>query len=90
MPCCGKKRKQASQETQTLRTPEPPERAIPQAKLARDAAPGFQYLGKTALTVIGPRTGRHYRFDRPGAVITVDPMDRRALAAVSVLRQVRA
>jgi hypothetical protein len=48
----------------------------------------FQYLGKTGLTVIGPRTRRRYRFDRPGAVVAVDRRDERALAAVSVLRQV--
>ena len=49
----------------------------------------FQYLGKTRLTLIGPNTGKGYRFDGPGAVVAVDPRDRRALASVSVLRQVR-
>jgi len=44
--------------------------------------PSFQYLGKTGLTVMGPRSGKSYRFDRPGAVVAVDPVDSRALAAV--------
>ena len=48
----------------------------------------FQYLGKTKLTLIGPRTGRRYRFDCPGAVVAVDSRDGHALTAVSVLRQV--
>ena len=90
MPCCGKKRTQARRETQTGRAPEPAEKAVSQPNPVRDSAPRFQYLGKTGLTVIGPRTGRRYRFDRPGAVVTVDPRDWRSLAAVSVLKQVRA
>ena len=48
----------------------------------------FQYLGKTGLTVIGPRTRKSYRFDHPGAVVAVDPRDMRSLATVSVLRRV--
>jgi hypothetical protein len=48
----------------------------------------FQYLGKTGLTVIGPKTRQQYRFDRHGAIVAVDPRDESALAAVSVLRQV--
>jgi len=55
----------------------------------RYSAAYFQYLGQTGLTVRGPRTGKLYRFDRHGAVVAVDLRDRRALAAVSNLRQVR-
>jgi hypothetical protein len=49
----------------------------------------FQYLGKTGVTVIAPRTRKRYRFDRTGAVVAVDPRDQRALAAVPTLRQVK-
>jgi hypothetical protein len=38
--------------------------------------------------VIGPATGRRYRFDRPGARLEVDLKDRRSLAGVPHLRQV--
>jgi hypothetical protein len=75
MPCCGKKRAQARQTTQT--------------RSERDSPAYFQYLGKTGLTVIGSRTRQRYRFDRPGAVVAVDPRDRRALVDVPTLRQVR-
>jgi hypothetical protein len=48
----------------------------------------FEYTGATGLTVFGPVSGRRYRFDGPGAVVTVDPRDRPGLAAVPRLRQV--
>jgi hypothetical protein len=50
----------------------------------------FQYIGVRTLTVIGPRTGRRYRFDTPGALVAVDGRDKQALAGVPTLRQVRA
>jgi non-ribosomal peptide synthetase component E (peptide arylation enzyme) len=89
MPCCGKKRKQVHQETKKRRAPQPAERTASQPRPEPDGRAYFQYLGKTGLTVIGPRTHRRYRFDRPGVIVAVDPRDGRALAAVSVLRQVR-
>lgn len=48
--------------------------------------PLFEYVGTTALTVIGPASGRRYRFERPGARVIVDPRDRAALEAVPQLR----
>lgn len=47
----------------------------------------FEYTGKTKLTVIGPRTGKRYVFDKPGAVVMVDLKDRLSLTAVAGLRQ---
>jgi len=87
MPCCGKKRLQARQKTQTRRAPEPIETTVSQPEPQSVAY--FQYLGKTGVTVIGPRTRKRYRFGHTGAVIAVDRRDGRALATVSVLRQVR-
>jgi hypothetical protein len=55
---------------------------------ARQSRVFFQYVGRTRLTVIGPVTGRAYRFDRPGASLDVDFRDRRSLAVVPNLRQV--
>lgn len=89
MPCCGKKRSQVRRKTQTRRAPEPTERTASQPQPEPDSVVYFQYLGKMGLTVIAPRTRKRYRFDRTGAVIAVDPRDRRALASVSALRQVR-
>jgi len=48
----------------------------------------FEYVGATALTAVGPASGRRYRFERPGARIAIDPRDRRALARVPGLREV--
>ena len=46
----------------------------------------FTYLGRTALTVTGPATGRIYRFAAPGARLRVDARDATALRKVPVLR----
>jgi len=49
----------------------------------------FEYVGKTALTVTGPVTGKKYRFPRPGAKIAVDGPDALSVAAIPLLRQTR-
>jgi hypothetical protein len=89
MPCCGKKRSQASQTTQSHPANESAKRASLQHVPEHASQAWFQYLGKTGLTVLGPRTGTRYRFDGPGTVVAVDLRDWRALTAVSILRQVR-
>jgi hypothetical protein len=89
MPCCGKKRAQARQKTESRRVPESPKSASLQRRPEHDSLAFFQYLGKSGLTVMGPRTRRRYRFNSPGEIVAVDPRDQRALAAVTILRQVR-
>jgi hypothetical protein len=42
------------------------------------------------LTVIGPMSGRRYRFEARGSRVAVDPGDRASLAALPQLRQVEA
>jgi len=49
----------------------------------------FEYVGRTAVTVFGPYSGRCYRFPYPGAQITVEAVDGPSLAAVPNLRRVR-
>ena len=56
--------------------------------LVRQGVIAFQYTGPTALTAIGPLSGRRYQFTGPGAVVAVDPRDRASLATVPNLRQV--
>jgi hypothetical protein len=46
----------------------------------------YEYVGHTALTLVGAASGQTYRFS-PGTVVTVDPRDRSALAASSLLRR---
>jgi hypothetical protein len=89
MPCCGNKRAQARQTTQTRQVPKPAKTTSWQRRPERDSPAYFQYLGKRGLTVMGPKTRKVYRFDSPGAVVAVDPKDWRALSAVSALKQVR-
>ncbi|MET0341718.1 MAG: hypothetical protein ABW252_12005 [Polyangiales bacterium] len=48
----------------------------------------FAYVGATALTVVGPISGRRYRFERPFAQLAVDPRDRPGLARLPMLRAV--
>lgn len=47
----------------------------------------FEYIGKTALTVVGNITGRTYRFNRPGDLQSIDPRDAAGMLAVPVLRR---
>jgi hypothetical protein len=92
MSCCGQQRKQLNLTKPTQRSRENPKPgSLPKARKA--PKPGayiyFKYTGATGLTVGGPVSGKRYRFERPGAIVAVDPRDRRALATVPILRQVR-
>lgn len=48
----------------------------------------FEYVGPSGLTAVGTGSGARYRFDRHGAIVAVDPIDRRSLLTVPHLRQV--
>jgi hypothetical protein len=48
----------------------------------------FKYLGASAITVIGPVSGRAYRFFGAGARAAVDPRDAPSLATVPHLVQI--
>jgi hypothetical protein len=81
--CCGRNQKKflynAPNHVTTLPTP---------GNAGFQSGSTFQYLGRTALTVVGPITGARYRFDRPGSQLRVDPRDRPALLRVPVLKPV--
>ena len=80
MSCCGGQRSQAG--TVGLN------HAGMQNSAARYSVAYMQYVGRTALTVVGPATGKRYRFDTPGAIMAVELPDRASLAALRQLRQV--
>jgi len=86
MSCCGKNRQQHQG---TIAAP--PANNHP-ASLGTRPAPrftlDFEYTGPTGMTVVGGITGKRYRFDAPGARVSVDVRDRRSVAAVPNLRQV--
>ncbi len=83
--CCGRQR--AALRTAPAGDGAPAIFPIPPVNQAVPA--DFEYTGATGLTVVGPLTGRRYRFDKPGARATVDGRDAFAMAHVPVLRRVR-
>lgn len=78
MACCGKNRERVRQIKGSL----------PEYEPGSSTQVYFRYTGKTGLNVIGPRTNKRYRFDSPGVVVAVDFMDRNAMAAIPMLREV--
>jgi hypothetical protein len=89
MSCCGEKRAQLLKTNKARQVPKHKERTSSQNQPAGNTLVYFQYVGNKKLTVIGRKTRRLYRFDRPGAVLAVDFRDKRALEAVPSLRLVR-
>ncbi|MFN8490977.1 MAG: hypothetical protein U0350_25510 [Caldilineaceae bacterium] len=78
-----------AQTPQAKPVPKPEEKSATPPPAESDNLLYFQYVGATGLTLKGPLSGKRYRFDSPGALVLIDPRDKRALAGVSVLRQVR-
>ena len=89
MPCCGKKREQFRAEFSGLKPPRETEVISVQRQVVAYASAYFQYTGKTGLTALGPVSRQRYRFDSPGAIITVDARDAPYLVAVPNLRRVK-
>lgn len=90
MACCGQRRQQMRNPAIPVRqTNNPGKTASPAEVPVRQQSAAFQYIGKTALTAVGPVSGRHYRFSQAGAIVEVDFRDRSSLATVPNLRQIR-
>jgi hypothetical protein len=75
MSCCGRYRKAVADGTAQTNT------------AAQPGSIAFEYIGRTALTVIGPGSRRTYRFEQPGARLPVDTRDRPALDALPMLKR---
>ena len=58
-------------------------------ELPRTRSVAFEYVGETALRVMGPITRTPYRFRTTGARVEVDHRDAPYLAGVPNLRRVR-
>jgi hypothetical protein len=80
---CGKARTSASTAVSRERGPvaAAPARPAPASTIA------FEYVGATGLTVFGGVTRSRYRFEQPGARVSVDARDVTSLDAVPVLRR---
>jgi hypothetical protein len=85
MSCCGRNRLAGGSPPPRIATTTNGESARPPV---RQTSVFFEYVGRTGLTVVGPVSGRRYRFDTPGSRQPVDPADKPSLAAVPLLRQV--
>ncbi len=86
MTCCGKKRAAFHETPPTRRSIEPVEKA---SIVPKPTQVDFEYLGGTVMTVVGPVTGKSYRFVGYGARVKVDPRDRLSLSSVPNLRPVK-
>jgi len=89
MSCCGKKREQSSEIAPNQQNLEVTQNISSMPRLAPKGIVYFEYVGQTGLTVIGPITGRQYRFDSPAAVVAIDERDSPSLTAVPNLRQMK-
>lgn len=86
--CCGQSNQQmirAARPTPVAATATPNARP---STMTQTAQPRFEYVGKTALTVVSPLSGRQYRFAQQGACLDVDVKDRSWLAFVPNLQRV--
>ena len=85
MSCCGNKRSAwahtDSSGSQRIETP------YEHKKIAEDVY--FEYIGATALTVIGSVSGKKYRFLFTGDRQLIDSRDASGMAGVPVLKKVR-
>jgi hypothetical protein len=86
--CCGEKRQQLSASERVGYRMPPVGGQHSSSPPRRQTALYFEYIGATGLTAIGGGSGARYRFHGHGAVIAVDPRDRRSLSAVPNLKQV--
>lgn len=82
--CCGGTRPASPRPPATARRP----MAGMQGGTAASINPVFEYVGATALTVVSPITRKTYRFEQPGARVTVDARDRSWVAFVPSLARV--
>lgn len=87
MSCCGNR-------TKSNAPPVPLARAVAAGAVVKNiSAPHmtvrYEYIGDTRLVAVGPVTGRPYRFDAPGQVLTVDLRDAVALSSVPNLRRLQ-
>ena len=85
MPCCGKKRQMLGRGSPERPRPRSVTGGPPVPPRGRASALRFQYVGRTALQVRGSWSGRLYNFERPGAILMIDPRDRRGMEKVPKL-----
>jgi hypothetical protein len=81
--CCGKTSSQPSGSASRTPAGRPP---APAASKGLTKGSRIEYIGRTALTVVSPLTGKRYRFPAPGASLEVDVRDQSWITFVPQLR----
>jgi hypothetical protein len=89
MPCCGKRSASYPEAGGVDQTPNAAGAAAGISRRVLRDKVFFEYLGDKNLTVIGSVSGKRYRFTGPGSFVEVDLRDRRSVAAVPKLRELR-
>ncbi len=89
MSCCGKKRETYSKAPSSQSAYATKAKSSNPAPAVPEGAVEFEYIGRTGMSLIGPATGKLYRFGWPGARVAVDSKDKPALVTVPLLRPVR-
>ena len=87
MSCCGQMRAQQWRTSSPFVHELAPPRPSATGRFPMGTA-SFEYIGSTAITVVGRATGRQYRFATPGVPVVVDARDRWGLAHVPRLREI--
>jgi len=87
--CCGKKRAAAGSAVPNRATTDQ-SRNTPAGSATSSSVAYFQYVGGRMLTVLGEASGQMYHFVGHGALVAVDPRDRRALAVIPGLKEMSA
>jgi hypothetical protein len=81
MACCGQRRALALTNGRLAEANHRP-RPVPPSAL-------YEYTGATGMTVVGPISGRTYRFAQPGARVQVDARDIPSMTGLPNLRLLR-
>ncbi len=90
MSCCGNKRQQMQSVPSAGRvysSHSMPQSVDPKRNEIRYSEAYFEYKGTRSMMIIGPHTGKQYRFNKQGDVVAVDLKDRVALQGVRDLRE---
>jgi hypothetical protein len=83
MACCGKTIRDRPQSGVEIVTG-----SVAEHEARSGASVFFKYLGRTAISVVGPVTGRRYQLAGHAATAAVDPRDAPSVAAVPHLVRV--
>jgi len=87
--CCGNNRAKLAQMKAPSPGPGTVQRSDAFGRASRNMVAYFEYIGKMAVTVIGPVTGLKYRFPASGSRLAVDLRDRQYVAKIPQLQEIR-